>query len=75
MNGGPFVPEQVRRFERELSQDPALVERVLQTLSPVPAERERVTVRTDRASVDAAITRALALAVMGIEARIELTGR
>lgn len=62
----------VARFARDLMADRALCERVLQTLPAVPV-RERLTVRTDRASVDAAITRALALAVMGVEARIELT--
>lgn len=66
MNGGPFVPEQVRRFERELSKDPQLVERVLQTLPPVPAEREGV-IRTSAENVGRAIARALARAVVNGE--------
>jgi len=36
-------------------------------------EPERIIVRCDRASVEAAIARALALGVLGIEARLELT--
>jgi hypothetical protein len=62
----------VVRYERELAQDRELVERILATLPPAPAALERVLIRTDRASVDGAITRALALAVMGTETRIEL---
>jgi len=61
------------RYDRELHADSALVERILQKLPPAPAASERVVVKTDTASVDAAICKALALAVEGIEPRIELT--
>jgi hypothetical protein len=58
-------------YERDLLQDPALVERILREFAAV-GEGERVIIRTDLASVHAAIARALALAVAGIKAGIEL---
>jgi len=70
MSGG-HTREQVFRFETELQQDPALVERILETLPPV-IKPERVIIRSDTVSVDSAIARALALAVVGVEAKIEL---
>ncbi|MGH9357707.1 MAG: hypothetical protein ACRD1O_00860 [Terriglobia bacterium] len=62
----------VQRYASELRADPALAERILREFPPVP-EPERVLIRTDEVSVDAAIVRALALAVNGVESRIELT--
>ncbi len=66
------TPEELRNFERELVRNPELVERTLETLPPAPAAPERVLIKADTASVDAAMARALALAVAGVEARIEL---
>jgi len=60
-----------KEYERDLLQDQAVVERILREFAAVD-EGQRVIIRSDLASVDAAITRALALAVAGIEARIEL---
>jgi hypothetical protein len=71
MSGG-HTPEQVFRFERELAADPALVERIFETLPPVE-EVKHVLIKTDSVSVDSTICKALALAVLGIEARLELT--
>lgn len=62
---------EVARLESELAADPALAVRILRELPSVRAP-ERVLIRCDAASVDAAIARALALAVDGIESRIEL---
>jgi len=47
------------------------VEAILATLSMVP-EPERVLIRTDAASVDLAIARALALTGAGVICRLEL---
>jgi hypothetical protein len=68
------MPSEPHRFERGLMGDPALVERVLARRDPFPplAGGERILIRCDAASVDRAIARALALAVEGVEARIEL---
>lgn len=66
------TPEELRTFERELAADPALLEEMLRRLPPVK-QAEHVTIRCDQASVDAAICRALALAVEGVEAKLELT--
>lgn len=63
---------QLAHFQRELRDDPALVGRILASLPPVPSAPQGIIVRTDTVSVDAAICRALALAVEGIEVRIEL---
>jgi hypothetical protein len=71
MTGG-HTPEQVTRFERELAQDRELVERILASFPAVP-EPKLVIIKTDRTSVDAAIARALVLAMNGIESRIEFT--
>jgi hypothetical protein len=66
------TPEELRNFERELVRSPELVERTLETLPPALAAPERVFIKADTASVDAAMARVLALAVAGVEARIEL---
>jgi hypothetical protein len=62
----------VARFEPELLQDSELVEHILRLLLPAPASGERVLIKADAASVDAAICKALVLAVEGVESRIEL---
>jgi hypothetical protein len=64
--------ETLARFERELVSDRELVAAILTVLPPTP-ERGQVRIRTDRASVDMAICKALALAVMGTHARVGLT--
>ena len=64
---------QVSSFERVLCNAPALVERILAELPAVPTAPERVVIKADVVSVDSAICKALALAVLGIEARLELT--
>lgn len=68
---------ELARFERELQADPALVDATLaqpDVFLPVPAQLEPVIIRTDAASVDLALARAFALAVMdGILVRVELT--
>jgi hypothetical protein len=66
------VNPDVARFERELAQDSQLVERILPSLPPAPAQPERVIIRSHAVSVDAAICKALALAVVGVEAQIGL---
>ena len=71
MIGRPFAPERLQRFERELAVDPELAEHILREL-PGLEEPERVVILCDRASADVAIARALALAVQGVEARIQL---
>jgi hypothetical protein len=71
MSGG-HTPEQLFRFERELAENPKLVDRVLTEL-PAVEGREVVTIRCDAASIDAAVARALALAVRGIESHLELS--
>jgi hypothetical protein len=70
----PAKPQKadVARFQRELAENPELVARILLELPQVP-EREFAIIKTDRESVDAAICKALALAVLGSEARLELT--
>lgn len=67
-----YVPGQLRRFDGALGNDPRLVERIMDEF-PAVEEPERVIVRTDAASADTAIARALELAVEGIETRLELT--
>lgn len=62
----------VRRYEVELQKDGQLVERLLATLPPAPSQTEHVIIRTDAASVDQAICKALALAVTGVEAEVAL---
>lgn len=68
----PSEHSDVARYERELLQNPALAESTLRELPP-GEEPKRVTIRTDPHSLDVAIIKALALAVQGVEARIELT--
>jgi hypothetical protein len=60
------------RYRRELLAVPALVERILSELPPVPEEPESVTVGGRRADGERGIARALALAVAGVSARVEL---
>lgn len=64
-------PQQVCSFEHELLADPALVARIVAEF-PAVEEPEVVIIRTDTAGVDTAIVKSLALAVAGVEARIEL---
>jgi hypothetical protein len=71
MSSASFEPSQLREFRAALKRDPALCARILASFPAVP-QSERVTIRTDRASVDAAISKALALGVEGVETRIEL---
>lgn len=66
-----FVPGQLRQFERALLANPGLADTVIGEL-PGVVEQEHIVIRTDAVSTDAAICRALALAVEGIEAQIEL---
>ena len=66
------VTAPMRRFQTELEHEPELDSRILRKFPPAP-ELKHVTIRTDSASVDNAVCKALALAVMGIEARVELT--
>jgi hypothetical protein len=62
------------RYERDFVQDPALCERVLQTLPRVPRQQERV-IRASRENVDRAIARALSRAVVFCElSRVEIAG-
>ena len=64
---------ELARFERELLADPALSRRVLRRLPPAPAEPERV-IRCCRQTVDLAIARALAKAVvLGKLWRVEIS--
>jgi hypothetical protein len=60
------------RYQSELAAYPELVGRILREFRRV-AERRRMRIKTDAASVDAAITRSLALAAGGIESRLEFT--
>ena len=53
------VPAQLGEFEHQLSQDPALVEEILQTLPPVEVERERI-IRCSPENLERAICRAFA---------------
>jgi hypothetical protein len=70
---GAHTPEQVCRFECELAKNPALVERILQSLPPAPAQPERI-IRCSRENVDLAICRALARVVVNAQPwRIEIT--
>jgi len=66
-----FEHPQLSRLRSELAASPALVQRILAELPPVEVS-EVVVIRCDPVSVDIAIARTLALAVNGIEARIEL---
>ena len=59
------------RYDRELKQNTELVARILAAVPAVPAAAP-VVIRTDTPSVDLAIGKELELAVLGIEARIEL---
>jgi hypothetical protein len=66
------TPEQLLRFERELSADPALVKRILETLPPVEIAPERI-IRTSHENLDVGIARAIArAAVLGEVWRIEI---
>lgn len=60
------------RIGRELEQDPALTERILREFPAAPIEPEPVTIRVNRADVDRGICRALAWAVRGVAAKVEL---
>jgi hypothetical protein len=65
----------VARFERELRADLALADLVLarpDVFPAVPPEPEQVVIRTDAASVDAAIMRGLVLALDGTEVNLKL---
>jgi hypothetical protein len=66
-----WEPARLRELRADLGRDPAVVEAILATLSMVP-EPERVLIRTDAASVDRAIARALALIADGVICRLEL---
>lgn len=62
-------------FERGLVACPALADVILSIPEQFPAvpPRPKAVIRTDTASVDLALARAAALAVAGIEPRIEIT--
>jgi hypothetical protein len=62
---------QSARLRAELQHDPALVERILGEL-PAVAEQNKIVIRTDAASVDLAVARALALTTSGAICRLEL---
>jgi len=64
----------LRELRAELQRGPALADRILATLPAVP-EPDTVLVRVSRADADRGICRALALAVVGIPARVELEDR
>jgi hypothetical protein len=63
---------QLRDLRAEFQKNPSLYASVLAALGKLTSEPERVLIRTDRASVDLAIARALALAENGVLARLEL---
>jgi hypothetical protein len=73
MSGASFEASQLREFRAALQGDRALCERIIATLPPASPEPEHVIIKTDAASVDAAICKAVALAVEGVEGRLELT--
>jgi len=70
-----WEPSQWRGFVAELQANPGLCERVLAVLGEPAPEPERVLIRTDAESINLAIARAIALAVVRREiAQIELAG-
>ena len=62
----------IHRYQAELHDDPALGQRILNTLPPVPPEPEPVIVRVRREDVDRGIARAIALTIAGLLATVEL---
>ena len=62
------------RFERELRANPPLADLILELPEqfPTPLEPEQVTIRTDAASADLAIARALALGLAGCNVNVTL---
>lgn len=71
---GRHVPQQLRKFERELLADRALVEKILsdeKRFPRGPQEPEPVTIRVRREDVERGICRAIALAAQGILATVE----
>lgn len=64
-------PQQLREFRAQLL-DPVLCGRILSALGEPAPEPDPVIIRTDEESVDLAVARALALATIGILAKVEL---
>lgn len=62
----------LQRHVRELAADPALVQRILDTLPPVPPGPEPVIVRVRPEDVDRGIARAIVLAITSVLATVEL---
>jgi hypothetical protein len=75
MNTAPTDWEhpQLRDLRSEFLSAPAMCERALIALGEPPPQLQRVCIRTDSESIDVALARALALAVDGVSARVELT--
>lgn len=70
-NSAPYEPDRLRDLRSELMQDPDLVAEVERCLG-ASTEAEIMVIRTDGATVDRAIARALALTVHGIAVKVEL---
>ncbi|HEY6272472.1 MAG TPA: hypothetical protein VIX19_10825 [Terriglobales bacterium] len=67
----PREPELLQRLRAELRCDPELLADAERLFKPAPT-REPILIRTDAASVDAAIARAFELAVEGLHPNIHL---